>query len=716
MIKLKQKDLINEFFNFEKIKNDFNIEENFFALKRKLLSLSELKKDLFTIQLILNLYLYFSNELINKNHGIRILKNELLISIKNHETFRYFLYNNRIDDNTLLKIIPHLKYEHFSTNKIICKEGEDSLNMYFILKGNVSVIKNSNKLNKTKIIKENENFGQWDVIFLRKRKETYSSLNNCHIISISKDIIRKYLQEKLIKGKDELKAFVAKFFKNNGISALFRIERIFQNIKLLYFRKEEIIYKEGKTDKNIYLIYKGEVKLVKKIKEGEFSFIENLRDNILKIQEKAKNINYKDLLSEEIDSEIIEKNNYNQKKLMEESEYKVLSIFGIGSVLGTEISTGIMNKKYTLVANTDYTTIIQIELRYIKDNLKQFLSSLLSIFIQTEKDIHTRYKKIKYIDNLLPDNCQILKIKNDTEVDNSLSPSDNNKIFINEIKKINKKFDINEGGFIKMNDFNINLNLKKNKLKEQLIENKKKFLKLNSIIKKYEKKEEFKEKYKGVKMHEKPYIIGNSNNLEHQFLDNDALSSKNEFFIIKNNNNNKIKLFKNRSEKYFARKTLENFEKIIENYRKRKEFFIIDIYNPFFVKTEKNLENEKKIKSDCKGSKLLKEVIIINKRNEDSIKEYKTKYINRNKSGKVRLYNEKLKRVLNIDNNYDQKKGNKICIINKNILKRLFEKNMIKNKRNFSSNINCFSERRMIYYNTGRYDMPFVSQLKLTAS
>ena len=72
--------------------------------------------------------------------------------------------------------------------------------------------------------------------------------------------------------------------------------------------------------------------------------------------------------------------------------------------------------------------------------------------------------------------------------------------------------------------------------------------------------------------------------------------------------------------------------------------------------------------------------------------------------------------MLNIDNNYDQKKGNKICIINKNILKRLFEKNMIKNKRNFSSNINCFSERRMIYYNTGRYDMPFVSQLKLTAS
>ena len=163
--------------------------------------------------------------------------------------------------------------------------------MYFILKGKVSLIKDSNKLNIISIIKENENFGQWDIIYHRKRKLSYYALDDCHIISINKDKLRKYLQEKLIKGDDELKSFATKFLKKNGISVFFRIERIIKNMKLLYFRKDEIIYNEGEKNTNIYLIYKGEAKLVKKIIDGEFNFIRNLKENILKIQEKAKNLN-----------------------------------------------------------------------------------------------------------------------------------------------------------------------------------------------------------------------------------------------------------------------------------------------------------------------------------------------------------------------------------------------------------------------------------------
>jgi CRP-like cAMP-binding protein len=46
-------------------------------------------------------------------------------------------------------------------------------------------------------------------------------------------------------------------------------------MKILHFRTEEIIYKEGEQNKNIYLIYKGEAQLLKKITNGEFNFIEN---------------------------------------------------------------------------------------------------------------------------------------------------------------------------------------------------------------------------------------------------------------------------------------------------------------------------------------------------------------------------------------------------------------------------------------------------------
>ena len=705
----KKEDIINKFFRMENLKNDTDIEENYFALKRKLLLYLDSKKDNLTIQLILNLYLYNTNLITKNEQIIRIIKNELFLILKNHDTFRYFIYNNHINDKILLKIIPYLKYEHFIKNKIINKEGEDSLKMFFVLKGNVSVMKGSNKLN---IIKQNENFGQWDVIYHRKRKVSYISLDDCHIISIDKEIIRKYLQDKLIKGEDEYKSFVTKFLKKNGVTIIFRIERIINNMKILHFRNEEIIYNEGDPDKNVYLIYKGEAKLLKKITDGEFNFVENLREDIIKIQEKAKNLNYKDLISDE---EIKSKNNNNnsQKKLMENPEYKTLLILGKGSIGGSEISTGIVNKKYTLVANSDYTTVLKIELKYIKENINQFLINLLPIFIQTEKEIHARFKQIKSIDKLMPENCQIFKYKNLETDENSLSLLDNNKEFINEIKKINQKFDVNEGGFIKMNDFNFHLNCKKNKLKEQLMEIKKKNIKVNNLIKLYDKKEEIKERYKGVKMNKRFYTINVNKGIYNNLIENNDVQGKEKLFITKTSYKN-INLIKNRSEKYFAKKTLENFDKIIENYRKRKEFFIIDVYNPQIINKEKKNENRKiSEQQSIKENQLLKEVIIINKK--DYIGEYKDKNKYRIKSGKIRRNNNNdIRRSLNIFKTMDNKEE-KICLTNNNILRKLFEKNMIKNRRKKSLDFK-FSEKRMIYYNTGMYDMPFVTNFNMKSN
>ena len=294
--KKDKEDKINKLFEEQNIYDELNIEQYYLSLKRKLLFSEELKKDFQTLQLILNIFLFKSYSLIKNFQETRILKKEIFILLKNHDAFRYFLYNNGIDDNTLFKIIPHLKYKHFIKDRIICKEGDDSLFMYFILSGRISIMKGTNKLIQVKEINEKENFGQWDIIYHRKRKFSYYASEDCHILIIDKYILRKYLQEKLIKGEDELKTFITKFLQNNEINALFRIERVIQNMKLLYYRKGEIIYKEGEENTNIYLIYKGETKLVKKIENGEFNYVENLNDNILKIQEKAKNLNYKILM------------------------------------------------------------------------------------------------------------------------------------------------------------------------------------------------------------------------------------------------------------------------------------------------------------------------------------------------------------------------------------------------------------------------------------
>ena len=695
--KKEKEDLINKLFEERNINDDINFD--YFTLKRKLLISNGLKKDIQSLQLILDIFLYKAYSLIKNNDEIRPIKKDLFLLIKNHDTFRYFLYNNNIDDNTLLKIIPHLKYKHFIENEIIFKEGEDSLYMYFILKGKVSVMNGSKKLNQIKVIKEKENFGQWDIIYHRKRKLSYYASEECHIIYIDKHIVRKYLQEKIIKGDNDIKTFATKFLKNNKINSFLKIERVINNMKILYYRKGEIIYKEGEENTNIYLVYKGETKFVKKIKNGEFTYIENLNDNIYKIQEKAKNLNYKNLISDEISEKKLEneesKNNNNTPNiLIENSEYKTLAILGKGNIGGLEISTGIKNKKYTMIANHDYTTIIQIELYFIKDNINKFLLNLLPLFIQSEKDIHSRFKQIRKIENKMQTNYK------NNNIDN-LSLLNNNKYYINEIQKINKKLDINEGGFIIVNDFNIKLNNSKNKLKEQLIRSNKKYLEINMLANDYNKKEENKNNnYNQVKM------MKNNNIKKYKLNLNIPIKCRSRTY------NKRIYFKKNMSQKYFAKKTLENFDIVIENYRRRKDFLIRDFVNPQIIKTERANE---KMEFNSDDNRLLKEIIILNKENNKEIEEYKGKSYN-NQSSKYKDIKFK-KRInsalLNKVKTFENKKENKIFIINKYILRRLFAKNMIKKKKIKSLDIKSISniEKRILYYNTGRYDMPFVTNL-----
>jgi CRP-like cAMP-binding protein len=200
--------------------------------------------------------------------------------MKNHDTFRYFLYNNRIDEKILLKIIPHLKYEHIPKNIYFIREGDNSAQMFFILKGKVSFRKKIHNLrteniidNERFILEDNSNFGYWDIIYERKRKLSSYSLENCHLIIIEKEIFKKYLEEKIVKSEAEKKSFITKFLKSHMTLAAYKIDIIIQNIKTLHLRKGEIIYKEGSVNKSIYLVYKGEAKLIKRIKNGEFNLI-----------------------------------------------------------------------------------------------------------------------------------------------------------------------------------------------------------------------------------------------------------------------------------------------------------------------------------------------------------------------------------------------------------------------------------------------------------
>lgn len=783
----QKNNLINQFFTFNNYEDDEDIEESFFDLKRNLLSFKEISKDNGSINLILQIFLFKANSSMKsgikemKEKKIEGIKKEILNIIKNHDTFRYFLYNNRIDEKILLKIIPHLKYEHIPKNSYFIREGDNSTQMFFILKGKVSFRKKIHNLRTENIIDnekftmgENSNFGYLDIIYERKRKLSSYSLENCHLIIIEKEIFKKYLEEKIVKSEAEKKSFITKFLKSHMTLASYKIDIIIQNIKTLHFRKGEIIYKEGSVNKSIYLVYKGEAKLIKQIKNGEFNLIGKLNDNIINLQKNAKKIDYLELIrndKNENDDAINNPNyNYNMKYLknktknkksnshlisdllLEKQLYHDVEILGPGGLGGLEITTGELKTKYSMVSNSDYTTIFKFELKNIESHLKEFMLNLLCIFIQNEKNIHSRIKQIKYIDNnIIPLNCQKFKLKNIANNNLTISPLENDSVFIKQIQKINSKFDTNEGGFIKINNFNMELNTQKNLLKDKLKDNKIKDNRLDNILKEYDDKEKYRYKYNGVKMYHKPNMLNINDDISNYkfnkngFLsdrtkitenENSKIKANNKFFIYSNGKEiidleNK-KLIKNMSQRDFTIKTLGIFDKVIANYRRRKEMLKLDIFSPNILRSSRERSKRGKTLDDNKkDNMLLKEVIILKNKNREinsycnSIKKdsNKNKGMNRHFSGRNDI-NKKINKILMKQLNIYKSGKNKeiddeLYIVNKNFLKKLFDKNMNKYKKsNTIFNNNCNFKRncktkRMIYYNTGMFDMPFVSHLTL---
>ena len=115
-VKLIEDESLNKYFEFNELKSNEIMDETFIYLKMKLSSFPEMSKDNTTIQLILSIFSLKVNTLKNDEIKIEFLINNIIKLMKAHDAFRYFIYNNHIDDKILLKIIPHLKYEHILKN------------------------------------------------------------------------------------------------------------------------------------------------------------------------------------------------------------------------------------------------------------------------------------------------------------------------------------------------------------------------------------------------------------------------------------------------------------------------------------------------------------------------------------------------------------------------------------------------------------------------
>ena len=456
--------------------------------------------------------------------------NDTLISrvmenMKKKNLFYFFLNFYKIDDNTLIKIIPYLSYEYYKKNSHLFHENDFSNKFYFIIKGFVSFHKNEIVTDSKKnssivdvekfILGPDKYFGELDLIYDQKKSTSAFCKTDCHLITLKKEIFDKYLQDKISKIELKKKSFIFSFFRNFSNIPNMRMEKIFlNNVKTLFFRNNKIIYKSGENNNSLYLIYKGEAIIINDIKKGEFSYLKNFGENIGSIQKKAKGLNYVDIIKNtqiKNNEKILfdKENNKNVNNdielndlnlLLNKIKYDIICRMTKGAVGGLEIVTGINKFKYSLLSNSDFTCVIKIELKNMDDYLSNFMINLIPVFVKFEKNIHERIKNMKLIDeSITPQSVKKLKKEKKNLVEKKVE-EENDKIYKRNIKKIDDSFQLNYGGFIKNNQFNYNLYQKKEHFKDLLKNNKKKILKIEKFLKSLDIEEKMNLKYSAIKM------------------------------------------------------------------------------------------------------------------------------------------------------------------------------------------------------------------------
>ena len=655
-----------------------------------------------------------------ENITLTIMK-EFLKLFEKYNFFFYFFCHYRINNNIILKIIPYIKYEFFEKNELICKEGEPCSKFYFLLKGKISFTKKSINGGKAEIFTKEEegfHFGEADIINNRNNNYTVLCEENCYLIYIEKEIFISYIQDKYVKVESDIKSFLMDNMNNYMQMQYNKLESFTKtDIKLLFFRKNDVVAKKGEETKYLYFIYDGEVNIkIKDIDKGEeISFINQKKKIPIEIIKKqAKKINYKQMVKKEIKKDEESKNDLKLEMTLNKYEYNIMTTLTKGSFIGLEISTGINCFKYNYVCKSNFASIFEINIENLGFHLKELMINLIPYFFELEEKIQKQIDKITLL-NYKTQPKTFLKIRSRNRDNNynkyidSLKIEENEKTLMKQLKKLDNKFDKNEAGFIKINNNNTIIQKQKNilinKLRYEYFKSKTQDLFLHNLNQEINKHL----KYKNVKMFTSTNKNKNNSNSNSKKR---PLSS----FIPKFKKGKRMAIFyypnQYNIEKFFSKfKQMNMSTTSSDNFSKNnKNFNISD--------KEKKFQIENKITSmKNKRMKFSNYIKLQKKRNRNNINEIKrglsincktlvkkvnVKYQNRNAN--------QFQTFINLGNKCKNRKNSyeNFLTFSKIIKNKFISKSIDKEQK---KKIIRYKEKKLDFYDTGIFDMPLAIQL-----
>ena len=762
-------------------------DEELKDFRLRLRSCKELSKEPNIIQFLIQLrtlnginpYINYTTHFIKestKNCAARIIKKIMELFTQMDIFFFYFRYY-RIDEKIIQKLIPNLKYTYYQKNSIVYKEGEYSTKFYFLLKGKISFKKKiytagsghtPQYIEKFKL-SDNTHFGEWDIVYERKKKTTAFCEEDCHIISIDRDVFKEYLEQRVNKVESEFKILIKKTLMKYMPIPETKIDRFIQNdIQILFFRRGDIIYREGDINSFLFIITSGEANLLQNFEKCEYSFMKNNQFSLDFIKDMAKRIDYKGVMKNAFDKHphlnmnlraqlkdiddsynfddlnnrnnnnininnlFDEKNNksrnsirnnninnqillsktkeelpekstidtLNLELLLEKNNLKNILTLSKGSIGGLEICTGITKFKYSLISNSDFTSCFKIDLRKLDgEHLTDLMINLIPLFIEYERKIHFQIKKIKFIDsNLYPESCQKYNKKNNKE-SYFFKEEENDDKYKKRIQKIDRMFDTNEGGFIKMNNYNMNLQKKKNELKDLIKENSRLDRKAYNYLSSFINEQNSKFKFRGVK--KITPIIPNLEIFDKKFLNRYKINKNPELSEKEQENQKNSDIYQttinNKNYYYLIDKNILSGKKRAQSSNKSYH------KDNFYTKKTQEMFNDlfKKIDTSKIKAKKEKSSLSLNMRT--------LKHKNQNIK-KILIGNGNFMRDLIIKKN----RTNVHCFDtdtfmtkNKKLLKKMKESNSFSDF--FNTYGNMMDIKKITFFDTGKYDIPLLT-------
>ena len=519
-----------------------------------------------------------------------------------------------------------------------------------------------------------------------------------------------------------------------------KIERFVESdVKILFFRKNDILFRKGEETKYLYFIYKGEVNIIKEVDKGEESSFISSRNNVSieSIQDQAKKINYKKIIKKSITKDEESKNDLKLEMTVNKTKYNVVATLSKGSFIGLEISTGIYFFKHNYVCKSNFASILEINIENLDEHLKELMINLMPYYFKLDEKIHEQIDKITLLNyKIQPRAFQNIRTRNKfyryNKYIDSLKIEESEKKFLNQIKKINKKFDINEAGFIKMNKKNLILQNQKNILVDKLRHSYFNSRRLEMYLRNFNKERIKNLKYRNVKM------IKNTTDRDKN-IKNDFYKNRNNSFVLDRKRPVSFlipKIKTKKSDKKESKMGIEdksvenNFEKLLAKF-KSKTTTNSDIlsnknknYNLYDKEEKKDMEKRINI---IKNNKLKFSTFMKLQRKKNKVKDIKQglslnckslvkkvyiKYKNQNEN-KMHSYIQLENKSMDNKNNSKQKNCKSNDSINSNLQKDMSKTFCQSGDKIIYRNIFPKKEKKLNFYDTGIFDMPLASQLGL---